>query len=52
MSLAEITHDLTVKALQASRLPDSHLAKVHAEINDLIDKWELAAIEASMDAEP
>ena len=37
-----IAHDLCTKALQASRLPDSHKDKVHAEIDDLLYDWEMA----------
>lgn len=40
----EIARDLRSKALQASRLPDSHKAKVHAEIDDLLYDWELAQV--------
>ena len=42
LDLATITSDLHTKALQASRLPDSHKDKVHAEINNLLYDWELA----------
>lgn len=37
----QIARDLRTKALQASRLPDSHKGKVHGEIDALIDLWEL-----------
>lgn len=38
-----IAHDLRSKALQASRLPDSHLDKIHGEIDDLLYDWEILA---------
>lgn len=39
-TIAEIDYELRAKARQASRLPDTHISKVHAEIDDLLTERE------------